>query len=322
MKKVLLTGGAGMIGSNVIPSLIKKNYEICVVDNLWRGKVENINNIKGFDITNFTKLDLTNYEACKEITREIDIVMHFADVVAGINYVFKNEFKLYQENILINSNILKASIHNKVKKFMYLGTACSYPEKSQEKLMEVGLKEHEVFPANPESSYGWSKLMGEYEILLANKYNLIETCILRLHNVYGFPCELDENKSQVIPALCKKVIENDELIVWGSGKQKRAFVYIDDVITGIMSALDKGFNKGVIQLGPEESISIEKIAKKISKFKNQNMKIIFDKSKQEGDFDRFADITLARKILNWEPKINIDIGLFKTFEWIKKKLKI
>lgn len=320
MKKILLTGGAGMIGSNLISSLIKLNYEVFVVDNLWRGKIENIQSVKKFNIKNFKKLDLTEYNACLDATNNIDIVLHFADVVAGINYVFKNEFSLYQENILINTNILKASIKNKVKKFMYLGTACSYPEEIQGKLMKTGLRERDVFPANPESSYGWSKLMGEYEILLASKYNLIESCILRLHNVYGYPCELDENKSQVIPALCKKTIQNDELNVWGSGKQKRAFLYIDDVINGILKALDKGFNKGVIQLGPESSISIEEIAKKIITFKDKKVKIIFDKTKAEGDFDRFADISLAKKILNWEPTTTIDEGLFKTYNWIQNKI--
>ena len=321
MNKILLTGGAGMIGSNLISKLIILGYEVYVVDNLWRGKIENINNINNFDINNFKKLDLTNYKSCLDVTENIDIVLHFADVVAGINYVFKNEFSLYQENTLMNTNILRAAIKNKVKKFMYLGTACSYPEKIQDKLMKKGLKEDQVFPANPESSYGWSKLMGEYEILLASKHQLIETCILRLHNVYGYPCELDDNKSQVIPALCKKVIQNNELIVWGSGKQRRAFLYVDDVIDGILKALDKGFNKGAIQLGPESSISIGEIAKKIVKFKDRDVKIVYDKTKAEGDFDRFADISFAKKILNWEPNTKIDDGLLKTYNWIQSKIK-
>ena len=110
MNKILLTGGAGMIGSNLISKLIILGYEVYVVDNLWRGKIENINNINNFDISNFKKLDLTNYQSCLDVTENIDIILHFADVVAGINYVFKNEFTLYQENILMNTNILRAAI--------------------------------------------------------------------------------------------------------------------------------------------------------------------------------------------------------------------
>ena len=136
----------------------------------------------------------------------MDVVIHLADIVAGIGYVFKNQLFLYRANVVMNSNMLNAAIQNKVKKYIYVGTACSYPEEMQAELNPPPFKEEDAYPASPESAYGWSKLMGEYECELAQKEGNIEIGILRLHNVYGPPCEMSPEKSQVIPALCRKAI--------------------------------------------------------------------------------------------------------------------
>lgn len=322
---ILITGGAGFIGSNLLKKIIKNNnnYNIILADNLWRGKLENISGIKNsnFNIDkNFYELDLSIYDNCLQITKGIDHVIHLADVVAGINYVFQNEFSLFQLNLNINSNILRASILNKVKKITYVGTACSYPLEKQSNLNTIPLKEEDVYPANPESSYGWSKLIGEYEISLASKYGLINSSILRLHNVYGTPSELSEKKSQVIPALCRKLILNEKYIIWGSGKQRRSFVYIDDVIDALIKSMKIEEGHEVVQIGPRESISIEEIANKLLILSKKNIKPTFDTTKPEGDFDRVPDISKAEKILNWKPKINIDDGLKETYKWAKSQL--
>ena len=165
--------------------------------------------------------------------------------------------------------------------------------------------------------------MGEYEAELAHNSGVIDIEILRLHNVYGSPAELDPSMSQVIPALCRKAIEqkNLELLVWGSGKQKRAFVHVDDVVDGFVKAISKTskFN-GAIQLGPDYSTSIAEIAKRIVSLSGKNISIKFDKSKPEGDFDRMANNSKAKKFLNWSPLITLDEGLKKVFSWCETKL--
>ena len=318
MTNYLITGGAGLIGSNLLKELLKNpNNKIKIVDNLWRGKSENISVIENnFDFKkDFFNLDLRNYDNCISVTKNIDTVIHLADVVAGINYVFDNEFSLFQSNLSINSNILAASIKNKVNNYLYVGTACSYPLERQQLNSNSHMKEEDAYPANPESSYGWSKLIGEYEIELANKAGFINSSILRLHNVYGPPCELSNEFSQVIPALCRKLILNEDFIVWGSGKQRRAFVYVEDVVDAIISSIDKGMNKGVIQIGPSESISIAEIAEHLVKISGKKIDIKFDKTKPEGDYDRTADFSKAKEILKWSPKTQIYDGLLKTFSW-------
>ena len=252
----------------------------------------------------------------------MDLVIHLADIVAGINFVFANELFLYRSNIVMNSNMLDAAIKNNVKKYIYVGTACSYPEEMQSELNPPPFKEEDAYPASPESSYGWSKLMGEYECELAQKEGAIEIGILRLHNVYGPPCEMSTEKSQVIPALCRKAIKypEEEFVVWGSGNQRRAFLYVDDAVDAIVAARDKSMGKGVIQIGPSESHSIAEIAEKIVNISGKDIEISYDNSKPEGDMDRTADWSKAEKILRWCPKVLIHDGLRSTYEWSKKTL--
>ena len=322
----MVTGGAGLIGSNLVKRLRGMGKEVMVADNLWRGKLENMfgNGKPVIDLEkNFFELDLRDPKNCLKVARDIDTVYHLADIVAGINYVFGNQLFLYSANILINSNMLHAAIKNGVKKYIYVGTACSFPAEKQAVLNPPPFKEEDAYPANPESSYGWSKLMGEYECELAQKEGLIGVGILRLHNVYGPPCELSPEKSQVIPALCCKAFQfpREDFIVWGSGNQRRAFVYVDDAIDALIAVLEKGMGKGVIQIGPGESVSIAEIAEKIVKISKKDIPIIFDPSKPEGDMDRTADWSKAKRVLGWSQKVSIDDGLERTYRWSEESLR-
>jgi len=324
-KKVLVTGGAGMIGSSLVEELVNRGSKVTVADNLWRGKKEYL--IKDghpiIDFENdFFQVDLVDYDNCLRVAEGQEIVYHLADVVAGINYVFGNELSIFRTNILINSNMLHASIAAGIQKFVYVGTACSYPAEKQNMLNPPPFKEDDVYPAHPESSYGWSKLMGEYESELAQKEGLIDIGILRLHNVYGPKCEMSPEKSQVIPALIRKAISYpaEDFVVWGSGNQRRAFLYIDDAVSSLISVMDSGINKGAIQIGPDYSIAIREIAEIIVSLSGKDIHIKYDPTKKEGDIDRTADWTKAKQILEWSPKIDIETGLKRTYEWCKNYL--
>jgi GDP-D-mannose 3',5'-epimerase len=323
--KILVTGGAGLIGSNLVPHLIKRGDDVVVVDNLWRGKLENLfgGNDPIIDIeSRFFQYDLRDYKKCLEVTSEIDVVVHLADIVAGISFVLSNELFLFRANNLINSNVLSAAIENDVNSYLYVGTACSYPAEKQATILSSPLKESDAYPANPESAYGWSKLMGEYECGLAHKEGKINVAILRLHNVYGSPCELSMERSQVIPALCRKAIlhPDEEFVVWGSGSQRRGFLHVDDAVHGIIAALESGMGKGVIQIGPEHSYSIGDIAERIVQLSGKNIPIRFDTEKPEGDKDRFASLEKAERLLGWKPTVSLDTGLAKTYSWAKTNL--
>ncbi|MCS6325896.1 MAG: NAD-dependent epimerase/dehydratase family protein [Nitrospira sp.] len=325
-KRVLITGGAGQIGSHLVARLAAEGAQVTVADNLWRGKKSNLLAEDGVPVIDlehrFLELDVAAYRNCERATEGQDVVYHLADVVAGINYVFGNQFSLFNANLIIDSNMLRAAIANHASSYVYVGTACSYPAERQSKLNPPPFKEDDVYPASPESSYGWSKLMGEMGCDLARKEKLLDIGILRFHNVYGPHCEMSPEKSQVIPSLIRKAIRypDEEFVVWGSGKQRRAFVFVSDIVDALVSVATKGMNRGVIQIGPDYSTSIKEIAERVCAISGKQIDIRFDTSKPEGDVDRAADWTRARTLLDWSPKTSIQEGLEQTYAWCERQI--
>jgi|TARA_B110000902_G_scaffold144532_1_gene166699 nucleoside-diphosphate-sugar epimerase len=328
MRKILITGGAGMIGSNLVKRLVNEGDEVFVIDNLWRGKLEYLNDESGKPVipldSHFFNLDLSLPDVSESIMPKIDYVIHLADIVAGIDYVFNNQGSLFRQNNMINSNMITTArkFKDTVKGFIYVGTACSFPLTRQNSLNVIPLKEDELYPALPESAYGWSKLMGQYETELLEKETGIPTCTLMFHNVYGAPCDFGE-RSQVIPALIRKAINypNEPFHVWGSGEQGRAFIHVNDIVDGIVLAMEKGWGHGHIQLGPSICTSIKEIAETVVKISGKEIDVFFDKTKPEGDKARSADFTKAKTILGWEPRVNLREGLEHQFIWIKSQIE-
>lgn len=329
MKSIMVTGGCGMIGSNLVKRLVSEGWDVFVADNLWRGKLEYLNDDEGNPVidldTRFFKKDLSNYDETKEVIGITDYIVHLADVVAGIDYVFQNQGEIFRINNLINSNVFdccRKAGKAKIKGLIYVGTACSFPLTRQNTLNQEPLREEELFPALPESAYGWSKLIGQLEIEYLEKESGIPCCTLMFHNVYGAPTDYGE-RSQVIPALIRKAINypKEEFIVWGSGEQGRAFIYVDDVVNALYSALEKGFGHGYIQIGPSICTSIKTIAQKVVEISDKNIDIFFDTSKPEGDKARSADYSKAKEILGWEPSYSLEDGLKKTYAWIEGQIE-
>ena len=317
---VLVTGGAGQIGSNLVARLVESGARVRVVDNLWRGKKYNLTE-RGQPLIDmekdFMQLDLRDYANCLSSVENQDIIFHLADVVAGINFVFDNEFFVYNSNGLIDSNVSRAALESGAPKYVYVGSACSYPAEKQSVLNPPPFKEEDAYPASPESAYGWSKLMGEYGCELLRQDSRVEVGVLRLHNVYGPRCEMSPEKSQVIPSLIRKAINypREDFVVWGSGNQRRAFVYVDDAVAALMAVAEHGMNRGVIQIGPDVSTSIRSIAELVVGISGKAIEISYDTAKPEGDVDRCADWSKAKEILGWAPATAIEDGLRQTYAW-------
>jgi GDP-D-mannose 3', 5'-epimerase len=328
MSKILVTGGAGMIGSNLVKRLVKENNEVFVIDNLWRGKLEYLNDDSGRPVipidTHFFNLDLLQTGIAEIVMPEVEYVIHLADIVAGIDFVFNNQGGIFRQNILINSNMISTvrKFKDTVKGFLYVGTVCSFPLTRQNSLEVVPLREEELYPAMPESAYGWSKLMGQLETEYLENETGIPTSVLMFHNVYGSPCDFGE-RSQVIPALIRKAINYPEepFNVWGSGEQGRAFVHVDDVVNSLCLALEKGLGKGMIQIGPSVCTSIKEIAEAVVKISGKDISVFYDKTRPEGDKARSADYSKAKAVLGWEPSVNLEQGLKMQYDWIKNQIE-
>lgn len=325
MKNILITGGAGMIGSNLVEKMLNLGYQITVIDNLWRGKLKYLENIDLFNVEKyFHKIDLSNISSNELLDLgDFDGIIHLADIVAGIDYVFKNEGEIFRKNNKINSTIIEYARKTNVKKFIYVGTACSFPKQLQTSKNSV-LKEENLFPADPESAYGWSKLVGSLEMRYIFKNTSIQNTTLFLHNVYGPNCDYSKKKSQVIPSLIFKAITqspSDPLEVWGSGQQSRAFIHVDDVCNAILKTLNCSTKlPEAIQIGPKQNTTISDLAYLIVKKSEIERQIIFDRNKPTGDFGRACDSSLAEKYLSWEEKTSLENGIEDLIKWIKKDI--
>ena len=308
--KIYVTGAAGMIGSNLVRKLLKLGYKVIGVDNFSRSNQDRINDFLDKKNFSFYKEDLKHIKnSWSDDMSEDDVIVHLADIVAGIGFVFKNQWAIYNENLAINSSLARLINLKKPKHLIYVGTACSYPQNLQRSTNESKLKELDKFPADPESAYGWSKLIGDIEYKYLTDQNEIIYTNLDLHNVYGFPTDTNPLTAQVIPSLIVRAFKQDTLEIWGDGSQGRAFLEVNDVVDSIILSIEKKFN-GSIMIGPEECSQISQVADIIiNNPLTKSTEISFDLTKPIGDIGRFADSSLAREVLGWKPKISLEDGI-------------
>ncbi len=274
--------------------------------------------------TQFLQADLREYHAALSamVWAKPDLVFHLADIVAGIDFVFANEPFIYRSNVLINTNVYAAIQEVKIGNLIYLGTACSYPRALQEKPGRAPLTEEQVYPADPESAYGLSKLLGEYEAELLSRNSLLNLGILRLHNVYGPRASLSKKRSQVIPSLIRKAIRfpNEEFVVWGSGKQARDFVFVGDVVDALLRVPLRGMGQGVIQIGTAKETTVAELASTVIEVSGKQIPIRFDTSKPEGDGGRSGSFDKANRLLSWNVFTPLRVGLEQTYSWAEEQL--
>jgi len=326
-RRVVVTGGAGMIGSHLVRRLVGLDAHVVVIDNLWRGRLSYLSHAGRpvIDLNeSFHQLDLAAAAPAdiQRIFDGADTVFHLADVVAGIDYVFGRQFSLFTSNMQIDCNTLKAAVAARVPNYVYVGSACAYPKHRQAARNTVPLREDEVYPAEPESAYGWSKLKGEYIANLAQAEGLISTGILRLHNVYGPNTDLDPRRARVIPSLIRKALlyPAEPFVVWGSGRQRRAFVFVDDVVEALLRLRSRAMGAGPVQFGPTDSTSIAELASLIARLVGRDIQPIFDADRPEGDFDRIPDLTRCRQMLDMVPQTTLDHGLARVIDWVREQV--
>ena len=317
--KIFVTGAAGMIGSNVARELLNQGHTVIGIDNLWRGTRENIKDILNRDNFTFRHADLISDHDWYRDMQSTDCLIHIADIVAGIGYVFSNEWAVFQKNLLINTSVARIVNFLSPRQFIYLGTVCSYPQEMQRSVSASVLVETDKLPADPESGYGWSKLAGEIEFRLATKDIDTKFTVLDLHNVYGWPCTYKDNTSQVIPALINKAVnsEDGKISVWGDGSQGRAFVHVADVVSAIKLSLNYSGDHSAFMIGPDHCTTIAEVASIIQKHPGVQIdEVIFDPSKPTGDIGRFADSSLAMAELGWQPSVDLTQGIHQLIDKI------
>lgn len=315
---VLVTGGAGFIGSNLARTLLGLGSEVYVADNLSRGCIENI---KPLDGVHLLEMDLTDMHNCLVATKGIDYVFHLAAPVGGIHYIKEHNVENLTPGLLMNTNMLEAARKNDVKRFLFTSSACVYQEK-RSSLNEF--KEEEAYPANPATTYGWVKLLGEIQ---CKSYYLdygLKSSAPRIFNAYGENENLDPKWSHVIPSLIRKALfyPKTGFRIFGDGKQERAFLHVQDCVEGLILSLQKIENADPMNLGSEELIAINELARKIVKLSGKNIDVEYDSTGPQGTHRYCASTNKMKQTLGWAPKVRFSDGLERTFQWARRRLNV
>jgi nucleoside-diphosphate-sugar epimerase len=317
--RVLVTGGAGFIGSHLAKKLLALNADVHVADDLSRGSLENIEAF--VDEIVFHKVDLTSIENCLMVSREMDVVFHLAASVGGIHFIEKENVGGCRPSLLMNSHMLEAARINDVERFLFASSACIYKERIS------GMnrfKEDDAYPADPHTTYGWAKLMGEIQCKAYHVDFGIKSSIARIFNAYGENENLDPKWSHVIPSLIRKSVlyPKEEFKIFGDGKQERAFLYVEDCVEGLLFCMERIENADPVNLGSEEIISIKELAQKIVDLSGKNIRLEHNMLGPQGTHRYCADSDKMKKLLGWSPKTPLDEGLKRTYDWIEKRLGI
>ena len=313
MERILVTGGGGFIGSHMARYLYQQGNFVRVAD------IKFDDYIQEKYCSEKLRLDLRKLENCLEATRGIDKVYNFAANMGGIGFITSVFADVMHDNVLINTYMLEASVQNKVKRFLFSSSACVYPNFKQIKPEVEGLKEEDVYPADPNEAYGWEKLFTEEMVKAYQIDRGLDARIPRYHNIYGPEGTYKGGREKAPAALCRKVAEASNpgtIEIWGDGKATRSYCYIDDCIKGTVALMESDYDKP-LNIGSDRLVSVDDLADIIIKISGKKITKDYNLSAPEGVRGRNADLTLVKKVLAWEPQIRLEDGLARTYRWIK-----
>lgn len=305
-KKILVTGGAGFLGKHVVEKLLVKGISG-----------------KNIFVPRSRKYDLRKEADCAKVVKGVDIVIHLAGTVGGIGYNLQNPGTVFYDNLLMGTHLIEEARKAKVSKFVIIGTVCAYP-----KYTPVPFKEENLWNGYPEetnASYGLAKKTLLVQAQAYRQQYGFNAIYLLLVNLYGPEDNFNPESSHVIPSLIKKFIEardkhEETVTVWGTGMATREFLYVEDCAEAIVLATEKYDGKEPINVGASFEISIKELVKLIKELTGFQGKIIFDKTKPDGQPRRKLDTAKAKKEFGFESKTNFREGLKKTIEWYQKFL--
>jgi len=320
MKTALVCGAGGFIGSHLVKRLKREGYWVRGVD-LKHPEYDKS------EADKFVIGDLRDLRTCTTVltldnlAKQFDEVYQLAADMGGAGYIFTGEHDadVMHNSATINLNI--ASLYKKYKKIFYSSSACIYPAYNQTDPNNPKCSEDSAYPAAPDSEYGWEKLFSERLYLSFQRNYGVEVHIARFHNIFGIEGTYKGGKEKAPAALCRKVAEakdGESIEIWGDGEQTRSFLYVDECLEGIRRLMDSEF-AGPVNIGSEEMIAINDLAKMIIRISGKNLSINHIKGPL-GVRGRNSDNKLIEEKLNWKPSTKLEDGIRKTYDWIKPRV--
>jgi len=271
-------------------------------------------------------LDLRFREAGLLATVGVDEIYALAANMGGAGYIFTgdNNLEIMRDNTLINLNTLEAARANNVKCYFFSSSACVYPQHLQQCENASPLKESDAYPANPDSSYGWEKLYTEILIATYQRKTNIKYRLARFHNIFGPLCDWVGGREKFPAAACRRIAiakhtGNRIVGVWGNGKQIRSFCYIDDLIEMICRLMSSEYSKPM-NLGSDRAISVNEIYDILMDIANIRIELHYVPG-PIGVRGRNANLSEMKKVLDYEPQVSLEEGLFRLYNWIEPLVK-
>ena len=309
-KKVLITGGAGFLGSHLCDRFIKEGFYVVAMDNLLTGDISNIDHLMGHPDFEFQHHDVSNYV---HVSGDLQYILHFASPASPIDYL-KMPIQTMKVGSLGTLNCLGLA-KAKGARMLIASTSEVYGDP----LVHPQTEEYwgNVNPVGPRGVYDEAKRFQEALTMAYHTFHGLETRMVRIFNTFGPRMRLDDGR--VLPTFISQALRGEDLTAFGDGSQTRSFTYVDDLVEGIYRLLLSDY-AGPVNVGNPQEITIKEFGEEIIKLTGSNSKIIYQDLPKDDPKQRKPDISMARKVLNWEPKYSRAEGLKPTLEYFQKKV--
>lgn len=308
--KVLVTGGAGFLGSHLCDRFLAEGFEVVAMDNLITGSIDNIQHLFGKEGFTFVKHDVTNYTF---VEGRLDYIMHFASPASPIDYL-KLPIQTLKVGALGTHKILGLA-KEKGARVLIASTSEVYGDPLEHPQKETYWGN--VNPIGYRGVYDEAKRFMEAMTMAYNRYHGVETRIVRIFNTYGPRMRINDGRA--LPAFASQAIRGEDITVFGDGSQTRSFCYVDDLVEGIYRLL-RSDEVMPVNIGNPAEVSILDFAKEVIELTGSTSKIVFKELPQDDPKVRRPDITRAREILGWEPQVERRVGLERTLAYFKEQL--
>ena len=318
MKRILVTGAGGFIGTHLVRSLREQGHFV-------RGVDLKLPSWSTTQADEFWLLDLREHTNARTAVTGIDQVYALAADMGGMGHISNPALQapIMYNNTMINFNTLESARRMGVSRYLFVSSVCVYPMYKLDQEQIPPLRESDVYPAQPQGSYGWEKLQAEHLCRYYHQSYGIETRIARLQNTYGSLSAWCGGREKAPAALCRKIVEaklagTHQVEIWGDGKATRSFMYVDDCVRGLQALMESTAHEPVT-LGPDRVITIDQLVDIIAQIAGIEIEKVHVEGPQ-GVRGRNFDHNRAKTLLDWQPDVSLEQGLKVTYDWVEQQV--